>query len=180
MMRLGLAALFWLGCSGSEGCPGKPVTLPSPQPPPDHEAVARRAATSSAASPASSPASSPAEAEQASNRLQRVLDCFIMDKRVLPYFHVDTQPGRKPLIIQKNDIFKNEPALKMFGIPVGYLAKEQNSEKKVPYLDISTLLFKAEEAELTFAYPIEGISGWARLVVSAGGCEVKELRLRER
>lgn len=176
MMRLGLAALFWLGCSGSEGCQGKPVTLPSPQPPPDHEAVTLRAANVTTASAGAGQA----VAEQTSNRLQRVLDCFIMDKRVLPYFHIDTQPNRKPLLLQKNDAFVNDPALKMFGVPVGYLTKKQANEKKMPYLDISALSFNAEEAELTFSYPIEGVSGSARLVLSAGGCEVKELRLRER
>lgn len=176
MTRFGLAALIWVGCSASAGCQGKSVTSDSPPPPPEHQAVALRAATPAAASSAAGQA----EVERTASQLQRVLDCLIMDKRVLPYFHIDTQPNRKPLLLQKNDTFVNEPALKMFGMPVGYLTKEQASEKKMPYLDISALSFKADGVELAFSYPIEGVSGSARLVLSVGGCEVKELRLRER
>lgn len=176
MTRLGLVALFWLGCSGSEACQGQPVTAQSPQPPPDHEAVVARRAAEAAASSAARPAA----LERTGSQLQQALDCVIMNKRVLPYFHVDTQPNRKPLVIQKNDLFATEPALTMFGMPVTYRTQEQLRDKKVPYLEITKVSFNADRVDLAFLYPIEGVSCSAQVILSASGCEVNEMRLAER
>ena len=180
MTRLGLVALFWLGCSGSEACQGQPVTAQSPQPPPDHEAVLARRAAAATASSAASSAVRPEAPERTGSQLQQALDCVMMDKRVLPYFHVDTQPNRKPLVIQKSDLFANEPPLTMFGMPVIYRTQEQLRDKKVPYLEITKVSFNADRVDLAFLYPIEGVSCSAQVVLSASGCEVHEMRLVER
>ena len=176
MVRFYVAAFLLISCSKTESNPSPQSANPAPSVP--------------AVSPAPPPASAGAKPGEASpplpapaaapERLQAILECLIMDKKVLPYFHIDSLPHRKPLSLLKSPLFAAEPAITMFGMPARYVTAAEVAAGGLPVLEVTTWTAQADGAELAFRYPVEGLVGSARVRLLPAGCQVENLRLSER
>jgi len=107
---------------------------------------------------------------------QRILDASALDK----YFHVDTRPERKPLVVLKNDVLSEEIALTKFGTGVKYATREELQTGSRPYFEFRQVTITGDEANVDFAYPPEGIRGTAKLNRQPAGWTVTNVKLVER
>jgi len=176
MVRFYIAAFLLISCSKTESNSSSQPANPAPSVPavsPAPPLVSAGAASAEASPTSQAPAAAP-------ERLQAILECLIMNKKVLPYFHIDSVPHRKPLSLLKSPLFAAEPAITMFGMPARYVTAAEAAAGRLPVLEVTTWTAQADGAELAFRYPVEGLVGSARVRLSPAGCQVENLRLSER
>jgi hypothetical protein len=99
---------------------------------------------------------------------QITIDMRILEK----YFHAETLPERKPLLILKNEHTEPEPPLVKFGVPVQYVSRDELKEKSRPYLEFSTVVISEDRAHVEFLYPPEGLAGKVDLFKDARGWHI--------
>lgn len=97
------------------------------------------------------------------NDLAKVVQLVLEHPDLQQYFHVDTLPERKPLIILKNAFFSQPPSLVMFGAPVAFRTVQELQEDNKPYIEFVNLKLDQGRANVEFHYPPEGVLGNALL-----------------
>jgi len=97
------------------------------------------------------------ESQDVSDIIQQVVDMPSLQA----FYHVDTIPDRKPLIIVGDF---DELSVNQFGVPVSVLSTKQASAKyPSAFLEITMLQINGEIAKVTFRYVPEGVEGEAIL-----------------
>ena len=89
--------------------------------------------------------------------LQKLVQATIDLQDLQPYYHVDSEPSRKPLIILKNDVIAHDLSLSKFGAPVQFLSRDEAGSK--PYIEVTKVTVNGSGAVVEFRYPVEGIYG---------------------
>lgn len=95
----------------------------------------------------------------ASSDLQKLVQKAIDMKWLQGFYHPEVS-GRKPLVILKNDFFKNPPKVEKFGQPVLFLSLSEIQKRKIPgYIEFTKLKIQKDSAHLEFRYSVEGVYG---------------------
>lgn len=71
------------------------------------------------------------------------------------YFHPEV-PGRKPLCVVHNQVFRDQPALTKFGQPVRYVTPAEAASGS-PCVEFSRVEVSGSSATAELAYKVEGI-----------------------
>jgi hypothetical protein len=85
--------------------------------------------------------------------LQQTLDLDAMK----PFWH-DELPNRKPLVVLRSHVCKDEPKLSKFGKPVVFVDADKAED---PYFAFTRVDAHGETVSVTFSYPVEGVTGRA-------------------
>jgi hypothetical protein len=112
--------------------------------------------------------------------IQAVCQTSIDADRVQKYFHIDTHPERSPLRIVDSAGLGQQPSLSKFGAPVVWVTAEQAKKDKTPYLELTKVEVKGDQATVRFRYAAEGISVSNSLRKTAKGWTVENTELSER
>src|SRR5262245_37049012 len=89
--------------------------------------------------------------------LQALVQATIDVPSLQPYFHVDRDQTRKPLILVQNENVSAQLQLNKFGVPVLIVPRAQLQGR--PYLEFRALDVHDGAATVQFDYPIEGVRG---------------------
>lgn len=100
--------------------------------------------------------------------------------QVQQYYHVDTNPERKPLRVLDSARLGQQPSLSKFGVPVVWVTAEEAKKEKKAYVEFTKLEASGDEAVVSFRYRVEGISVAAHLRKTAGGWTVEKTDVSER
>lgn len=95
------------------------------------------------------------------------------------FYHADAVPGRKPLLILKNEFTAGEPQLSKFGQPVAFVTCDELKATGKPYLEFTALEVKGDEASAIFRYRVEGIEGRLAFDKDSGAWRVQKQELVE-
>lgn len=97
---------------------------------------------------------------KANNDLQKICQLTLDLPALQQYYHVEDAPGRKPLVILKNEFIEGYFNLSKFGKPVIVLSREEIHQKKIAAYFEFTSIEQSENSAITkFSYPVEGIRG---------------------
>ena len=113
----------------------------------------------SSAVPAETGHEEPADAPAASDE-SAILQAVIDAPALQGYYHVDTLPERKPLVMLEGPHTKGA-RLKKFGVPVEIVPSERLGKR--PHLNIVALERNGEQAVVRLRYDVEGLAGEVRL-----------------
>lgn len=94
------------------------------------------------------------------NDIQQISQLTIDLPKLQQYYHSD-KPGRKPLYVVKNEVFKNDVSLTKFGEPVKFISADEAAKKKLPAIEFTSIKINDKTATVEFRYAVEGIRGKA-------------------
>lgn len=97
-----------------------------------------------------------------------------------PYWHTDTVPDRKPLVLLRNSSAPRWLKLTKFGEAVQVLDRVVIQKRKAPHLEITSLAIEGDAARAKLSYPVEGVVAEAVLAREGGKWVVKESKAAER
>lgn len=111
--------------------------------------------------------------------LHSILEKCINLPRLQPYYNIDRFPEeRKPLIIMKSNLIKEEPKLTKFGVPVVFLTHDEIWNKNTnAYIEFFRLNIAKDSAYVKFQYKIEGIQLELQMKKENGEWVVKKERV---
>lgn len=106
---------------------------------------------------------------------EQIAQCVLDLEALQPYYHAGEVPGRKPLLILKNEHMKDEPRLDKFGEPVRFVSEPGDA----PFFEFSSIKIDKETATVEFRYPVEGIHGSVILRKAGAAWKVESHSLKE-
>ena len=93
------------------------------------------------------------------------------------FFHPEL-PGRKPLVLFKNQFFLDSPELIKFGEPVLFMTKEELEANNIQnYVEFKQLNYQGGTMEIYLQYPLEGLSGKIWLVKKNNAWDIKDKQI---
>jgi hypothetical protein len=107
---------------------------------------------------------------------QRTLDMPALHE----FFHVDTFPQRKPLLVLKNEFTASEPLLAKFGEQVVYVTRAEIDSTRLPYFEFSRVQITGNTAHVEFAYAVERIGGTVDFVREGEAWKIERSHIVER
>jgi hypothetical protein len=149
-------SLFWIaaivaGCNTQAPSPSAPSSAPSPE--------------------------ASHEKPNAPSDESAILQAFIDTPALQGYYHVDTSPERKPLVLLEGPHTMGAK-LEKFGVPVEIVPAERLGKR--PHLNVVALERNGEQAVVRFRYDVEGLAGEVHLSRHDQGWRVESQDIAER
>jgi hypothetical protein len=111
-------------------------------------------------------------------KIREMISLLINDARMERYYHADTKPSRKPLVIALEGVTPERAfEMKKFNMPVEFRTGGASGD------NVLALRFQQKadgETMIEFSYAVEGIAGHARFKDVAGKVAMQEMALVER
>lgn len=112
---------------------------------------------------------------------QTIIQMSIDLDELQQYYHVDSEEGRKPLIIYYDGIIPSTLELTKFGESVHFMNKEELFfYNKKAYLDFDEFKVTPTRADIEFRYTIEGLTITLTFEKVDGAWEIKTRKLTEK
>lgn len=112
--------------------------------------------------------------------LQQITQIVIDLDKLGKYYHADETPGRKPLVIIKNDVLKEELDIYKFGQPVKFLSRREVEGEDKPFFEFTKIEIRDRTALVEFRYPVEGIAGTVKLSKQSDKWNIETSQIVER
>lgn len=97
-----------------------------------------------------------------------------------PYWHTDTVPDRKPLVLLRSPSAPRWLELTKFGEAVQVLDRAAIQKRKAPHLEITSLGIEGDAARAKLSYPVEGVVVEVVLAREGGKWVVRESKAAEK
>jgi hypothetical protein len=130
------------------------------------------------AQPISGPAESREKQMAPVSDFQALVQATIDVPSLQPYFHVDRDHTRKPLIIVQNENVSEQLQLNKFGVPVLIVPRAQLQGR--PYIELRALEVHNGAATVQFEYPVEGVRGSLQFARQGSAWQLTAERIVER
>jgi hypothetical protein len=91
------------------------------------------------------------------SELSGIIQKSIDYSKLQNYYHITTNPERKPLYILRNKIVPEKLDLTKFEQPVEFATCDELTKSKKPYIEFTNAEITPETAKIIFRYYIEGI-----------------------
>lgn len=96
------------------------------------------------------------------------------------YYHISTNPERKPLYILQSKFFPKKLNISKFGETVEFATCDELKKLKKPYIEFIELNINSESANAVFRYYVEGVEVKINFIKRKNDWEIEESNLVEK